>query len=72
MRFNRRNWLKQRFADLYVGDLGEELDTMPLDALEGMVDDLERAQLAGQLNLETAKGIAKLQEIVERYTEIEQ
>jgi hypothetical protein len=62
-----RNILISRFMSLYVGDM-EELDTMSLDALESMIDELEQAQAAGDLNLETDAGVAKLQEIVERYT----
>lgn len=64
---NVRNHLVNRFMDLYVGDM-PEVWTMPLNYLEGMVDELEEAQADGMLNLATDDGIATLKEIVDRYT----
>lgn len=62
-----RSILIDRFMDLHVGDM-DELETMPIEKLESMIEELEQAQAGGDLNLEKDSGIAKLQEIVERYT----
>jgi len=63
---NIRNHLISKFTDLHLGDM-PEVQTMRLDFLEGMVDQLTQAQQAGKLNLETDQGIAELKRIVDPY-----
>ena len=65
-KFNRRNWLEQRFSELYVGDL-EELSDMPDDKLESMVRELSLAQINNRLDLSTSTGVDMLQKIVDKY-----
>lgn len=61
-----RHHLINRFINLYLGDL-PEIYTMPLDHLESMVETLERAQAAGELDLETTQGVKNLQAIIDPY-----
>jgi len=61
-----RDHLISKFADLYLGDM-PEVETMPLDELEAMIDQLQQAQEADRLNLETDQGIAELKRIVDQY-----
>ncbi len=61
-----RNELINRFMDLNVGDM-DELQTMPIDNLEAMIDELHKAQQAGLLNLETNQGVDELKRIVDGY-----
>lgn len=65
--FNNRAWLEGRFYNLYVGQM-EEMDDMDDDSLQAMVEELETADKAGLLDLETDKGLKLLQEIIDRYT----
>lgn len=67
---NVRDQLISTFTDLNVGDM-PEIQTMPLDELEAMTDHLQRAQAAGELDLETTQGIAELKRIVDQYTDQE-
>ena len=67
---NLRDKLVSRFTDLNLGDM-PEVQTMQLDKLELMVETLERAQSAGELDLETTQGIAELKRIVDQYTDQE-
>jgi hypothetical protein len=67
-KYDLRTRLISRFTALYVGEL-PEIDIMPLDELEHMIDTLERAQAAGELNLETDQGVNNLQAIVDPYLE---
>jgi len=56
---------------LYRLNLGEwdsdELDELSICDLAALVQALERAQLDGELNLETNTGVDRLQQIVDRY-----
>ena len=61
-----REFYTVRFNRLYVGEL-DEIDFMPLDDLKNMVIDLERAQAAGKLNLETDAGVNELEKIINNY-----
>jgi hypothetical protein len=61
-----REFYIARFNRLSVGDL-DEIDLMPLDDLKNMVIDLERAQAAGKLNLETDAGVNELEKIINNY-----
>jgi len=65
-RYQLRNNLINRFIDLNLGDL-PEIETMPLDQLEELIDDLEQALASGKLDLETKKGIDALAAIVTPY-----
>ena len=69
--FNRRSWLENRFQALNVGQF-DEMARMDDDSLESMVNELEAAQDAGQLDLETDAGLLLLQTIVERYEPAQQ
>jgi len=62
-----RSELISKFMSLHVGDI-PELETMPLDDLAAMIDQLQDAQDGGRLNLETDQGIAELKRIVDGYT----
>lgn len=61
-----REFYTARFNRLSVGEL-DEIDLMPLDDLKNMVIDLERAQAAGKLNLETDAGVNELEKIINNY-----
>lgn len=63
-----RSRLVGKFMDLNLGDL-PEIQIMQLDNLEMLVDQLEEAQQAGALNLETNAGVEYLQSIVDPYLE---
>lgn len=63
----RRNSLINKFVNLYLGQL-DEVNIMPLDDLEDMVSELTYAQAQGYLDLETDRGLANLERIVNRYT----
>lgn len=63
-----RNRLISKFIDLGVGDM-PEVQTMQLDNLEAMIDQLQQAQDGGELDLETDQGINNLQRIVDPYLE---
>jgi hypothetical protein len=65
-KFNKRRWLEQKFSSLHVGEL-EDMDKLSEDELEAMIDELNKAQETGELNLETIAGVDKLQEIVDSY-----
>ena len=62
----RRSWLEQGFADLYVGRF-DGIDAMADDQLEDLVDELEYLQQEGMLDLETEQGMTNLMETVESY-----
>lgn len=68
--FNRRSWLENRFQALNVGQF-DEMARMDDDSLESMVNELEAAQDAGQLDLETEAGLLMLQTIVERHEPVQ-
>lgn len=61
-----RNELINRFMSLNVGDM-DELQTMPLDNMASMIDQLQDAQDGGRLNLETSQGIDELKRIVDPF-----
>jgi hypothetical protein len=61
----KRRYLMGKFDRLNVGDF--EIDTLTLDQLEDLVDELTALQERGDLNLETEQGLTRLQEIVESY-----
>ena len=61
----KRRYLMTKFSRLNVGDF--EIDTLTLDQLEDLVDELTAVQERGDLNLETEQGLTRLQEIVESY-----
>jgi len=61
----KRRYLMTKFSRLNVGDF--EMDTLTLDQLEDLVDELTALQERGDLNLETEQGITRLSEIVESY-----
>ena len=67
---NVRSHLISKFLDLGVGDM-PEVQTMDLDKLEYMIDQLQRSQDAGKLDLETDQGIAELKRIVDPYIDQE-
>lgn len=62
----KRKYLDSKFDRLNVGWV-EEIDNLPDDEYEDMIDELWDAQKKGELNLETEQGLTNLQEIVERY-----
>ena len=62
----KRSQLISKFIDLNVGDM-PEVQTMDLDDLETMIDQLQDAQDAGRLDLETDQGIEELQRIVDPF-----
>jgi len=57
-----RTALNQKFFDLNVGEV--DTDSLTDVSLEAMIEKLEKAQVAGLLNLETAAGIENLKNIV--------
>ncbi len=62
----KRKYLDSKFSRLNVGWV-EEIDSLPDDEYEDMIDELWDAQKKGELNLETEQGLTNLQEIVEGY-----
>ena len=63
--FDSRNWYENRFAALNVGDM--DLSKLSDDNLETMVRELEIANDAGNLNLETLEGVDNLTWIVGKH-----
>jgi len=65
-----RSHLINEFLGLGVGDM-PELQKLPLDQLEAMIDQLQQSQDAGKLDLETDQGIAELKRIVDPFIDQE-
>jgi hypothetical protein len=63
-----RTYLDSRFMKLNIGQF-DEMDRLTDDQLENLIEDLEAAQAAGLLNLETDIGLNNLSYLIDRYTE---
>jgi len=63
---NRRSALNNRMAALELGDYSDTY-SMTDDAFESLVIELEAAQKAGEINLETNAGVDRLAEIYKRH-----
>ena len=63
----KRNNLVNKFMELNLGDLGDDLWEMPIDDLEAMVDELTTLQAEGYLDLETSDGVDYLKSTVDKY-----
>lgn len=63
----KRNHLVNKFMELNLGDLGDDLWEMPIDDLEAMVDELTTLQAEGYLDLETDDALEHLKFTVDKY-----
>ena len=68
-----RNWLNNRFDDLYVGDL-PEIDALSDDDLEGLIDEpkaLQKRYIPERIDqytsVDTNAYMDEMQDIVEKY-----